>query len=77
MIFLRAYGLGRLGPPGFAWRRLLRLKVRRTGAQEHRVHLAQIVVHGEQCYGAHRLPAGKTAAGEESANVLLVRQSNC
>ncbi|QIE27308.1 hypothetical protein SBC1_52560 (plasmid) [Caballeronia sp. SBC1] len=34
-------------------------------------------VHKERCYGAHRLPAGKTAAGRKSAGVLAVRQRNC
>jgi hypothetical protein len=35
-----------------------------------------IKVHGESDYGAHRLPAGKTAAREYSAGVLLVRRKN-
>jgi hypothetical protein len=34
-------------------------------------------VHEESCYGAHRLPAGKTAAERKSAGVLAVRQKNC
>jgi hypothetical protein len=31
-------------------------------------------VHGEDYFGAHRLPAGKTAAEKGSADVLPVRQ---
>ena len=32
-----------------------------TDARNHCVHMT-LKVHGEYCYGAHRLPAGKTAA---------------
>ena len=33
-----------------------------NGRTQSRVHMALIKVHGESYYGAHRLPAGKTAA---------------
>ena len=46
-----------------------------TDARNHCVHMT-LKVHGEYCYGAHRLPAGKTAARDESAGVLPVRQRN-
>ena len=39
--------------------------------------MALIKVHGEDYFGAHRLPAGKTAAEKGSADVLPVRQQTC
>jgi hypothetical protein len=48
----------------------------RANARHRCVRTALIKVHGENNYGAHRLPAGKTAAKEYGAGVLLVRRRN-
>jgi len=48
----------------------------RMNARHRCVRTALIKVHGENNYGAHRLPAGKTAAKEYGAGVLLVRRRN-
>jgi hypothetical protein len=48
----------------------------RANARHRCVRTALIKVHGENHYGAHRLPAGKTAAKEYGAGVLLVRRRN-
>jgi hypothetical protein len=47
-----------------------------ASARNRCVRMTLIKVHGESDYGAHRLPAGKTAAREYSAGVLLVRRKN-
>jgi hypothetical protein len=41
-----------------------------TDVRNRCVHMALIKVHGECCYGAHRLPAGKTAAGKRERGRL-------
>jgi len=62
-------------------RRSLR-NARDTGDTEPRERAASLrsygadKVHGESKYGAHRLPAGKTAAKECGAGVVLVRRRN-
>jgi hypothetical protein len=46
-------------------------------ARNRCVHTTQIKVHGNSYYGAHRLPAGKTAAERRKRDVLQVRLRNC
>lgn len=53
-----------------------RMRCERCRTRECGVRLARIKVHGECCYGAHRLPAGRTAARDEARDVLPFRQSN-
>lgn len=53
-----------------------RMRCERCRTRECGVRLARIKVHGECCYGAHRLPAGRTAAQDEARDVLPFRQSN-
>ena len=48
----------------------------RADARNRCGRMALIRVHGESYYGAHRLPAGKTAAKECGAGVVLVRRRN-
>ena len=48
-----------------------------TDARQRGVQMALIRVHGECCYGAHRLPLAERWLINESADVLPVRQRIC